>query len=289
MSGYGRAAAQDGGWKAICEIRTVNHRNLDISLNLPDGFMGADQSLRRILRSGLSRGRAELSLSVGGRGEGRGAKPAFDRKLAAWYGKRLRSVARELGLPLPGAGGLALLPGVLGKRDEALLPAAAVRAAKRAALDALTAVKEMRAREGSALARDLMRRLAGIERAAGRLEREWAPAREKQAVRLQERLAQALERLNQGKKSALAKEIVHMVERGDVNEELTRLRSLVSQFRRSVKSGSPAGRRLDFIAQEMQREINTISAKCAEASLTKTIMPAREEIERIREQVQNIE
>ncbi len=288
MSGYGRAAARIGGWESICEIRTVNHRNLDIGLNLPAGLLGADPALRRILRVGLARGRAELTISMAARGRG-GARPVLDGRLAAWYGRRLRGLARDLGLPLPATESLAMLPGVLERRDESRLPAAAFEAAKRAASTALKAVKEMRAREGTALARDLLKRLAGMERAVDRLEREWVPAREKQAVRTRERLAHALERLEQGGKVMVAKEIVGMVERGDINEEITRFRSLAGQFAGTVKSGSPAGRRLDFIAQELQRELNTISAKCADASLTRVIMPAREEIERVREQVQNIE
>lgn len=288
MSGYGRATVRSGEWKAICEIRTVNHRNLDMSLNLPAGLMSADAGLRRLIRSRLDRGRVELSISIVPMSGG-AFKPVLDRKLAFWYGRKLRSLARELRLPAPGMESIAALPGVLERGGEFMLPGAAVSSARRSASAALEGVREMRAREGHAMGRDVIRRLAGIERAASRLEREWIPARERQAFRTRERLSQALERLSQAGKSGLAKEIVHMVERGDVSEELTRLRSLCSQFRRTVKSGSPAGRKLDFMAQEIQREINTMSAKCAEASLTKTIMPAREEIERIREQVQNIE
>ena len=288
MSGYGRASARVSGWEAICEIRTVNPRNLDISMNLPAGLLGADAAFRQILRTGLARGRAELSISITARGRGR-AKPVMDGRLAVWYGRRLRGLARELRLPLPATESLAMLPGVLETREESRLPPAAIAAAKRSAMEALEPVKDMRAREGRALARDLLKRLAGMERAVERLEREWIPAREKQAARVRERLVQALERLEQGGKIPAAKEIVAMVERGDVNEEITRFRSLAGQFRGSIRSGSPAGRRLDFIAQEMQREVNTISAKCSDASLTRTIMPAREEIERIREQVQNIE
>lgn len=289
MSGFGRAEATAGGLRAVCEIRTVNHRHLDVALSLPSYLQEHDPELRKLVAESLGRGRADITVSVGAAGA-QTTRPTLDLKLARWYGARLAALARELKAPPPRAEAIAQLPGVIVQTEAArnLKPAAAL--ARGVLGEALRKLAVMRRREGASLAKDLTARLATVDRLAGLLEQEWPLAAARQRERTEAKLKQVLERLTETPSPAsAAKDLVNSVERGDITEEITRLRSHVGQFREALAAGSPVGRKLDFLTQELHREVNTSGAKSTDTALTRLVVELKEEVERIREQVQNIE
>jgi uncharacterized protein (TIGR00255 family) len=289
MSGFGRGASSIGNLKVTCEIRTVNHRHLDLSISLPSGLTGADPALRKLLSAQLGRGRAEVGFSVSGHAAGGNGRPVFDLGLAVWYGEKLKGLARRLRIKPPMMEALALLPGVISRPESPQGTGKIEGLAISAARLAITRVLAMRRREGRALAADLGGRLETIERKSSALGAEWPEAARRQAVRTDERLRLLLERLGEEKKGGAVRDLVAALERGDIAEELTRLHSHVAQAREALKAGSPAGRKLEFLVQEMQREANTAGAKSGDSILARIAVELKEEVERVREQVMNVE
>ena len=293
MSGYGRGWASAGrkrkaGLRLVCEIRTVNHRYLDVVVSLPSALSGHEPVLRRLVAGRMKRGRVEVSVSVSA-GRGGGLPPVVDERLARWYAKKMLRISRAAGLKPPGGEMLAGLPGVV-SRPEGQLPAAGTLPLLREAVGrALDRALAMRRREGAALAADLGRRLQTIDRDVAWLAVEWPKYQRRVREKTDSRLKALIERLGEEKRGAALRELVAQLERGDVTEELTRLRSHLDQFRAALQRGSPTGRKLDFLAQEIQREIHTTGAKSSDALVGRRVVDMKEEVERIREQVQNLE
>jgi len=181
------------------------------------------------------------------------------------------------------------LPGVLAREESPPAGRAALELARRALAAAADRAAAMRRKEGRTLARDLSGRLAVLERGADAIEAAWPPARERQRERSVARVRELLERAGDGKAAAAAKEIVAAAERGDVTEELVRLRSHLAQCRAALAGAGPVGRKLDFLVQELHRELHTIAAKSDGAPEIQRVVGLKEEVERIREQVQNLE
>jgi len=289
MSGFGRGKAVSGGLTVTCEIRTVNHRHLDMSISLPAFLTGADPALRRLITARLGRGRVEAGFTVSGKSAAGEGRPVFDSDLALWYGGKLKQLARQLAIKPPKMEALALLPGVICRPEQSPGTGKAEGLAVQAAQSAVARVLAMRLKEGRALATDLGGRLVTIEGKADALGAEWPEAARRQAARTDERLRQLLERLGEEKKGGAVRDLVAALERGDIAEELTRLRSHVAQARAALKAGSPAGRKLEFLVQEMQREANTAGAKSGDSALSRIAVELKEEVERVREQVMNVE
>lgn len=286
MSGFGRASAGGKGFTISCEIKATNHRNLDLSTDLGEGLEFAEPEIRGILSGDMVRGRIEVRASLEA---GAGGAPAkFNEASARWYGRKLAALAKSMGLPPPRVEALARLPGVLTGGSGALAAGQVAAALKKAVAAAAVKVKAMRAREGATLAADLGRRLGTLERGVEAMRSAWPAALEKSRGQLEERLKQALEKFAAEKGSATAKEIAALVERGDATEELTRLDSHLAQMRETLRAGGLAGRRLDFLVQEVNRELHTTGAKSPSAALSHQVVALKEEAERIREQVQNL-
>ena len=289
MTGYGRGEAVAGGIRVDAELSSVNRKQLETRLNLPRTLTAFESRLVEMVQESLSRGQVSgaVTVHVSSAALRRGAR--IDRTLAAAYVKELRATAAALRLKDDLTAGMLLqLPDVVQQRateeeTESMWPV--VRRAFRGALQQLVAMRE---REGQALGHDIATRLSRLESLLGPV-RKAAPG---VASRYREALTSRLRRAGVSvgaQDPQLLKELALFAERSDITEEVTRLTSHLKQARGLLRSGEPSGRTLDFIAQEMFREINTIGSKANDVAITRQVILFKTELERIREQVQNIE
>jgi uncharacterized protein (TIGR00255 family) len=292
MTGFGRAGFEVGDLAFEVELRSVNHRYLDARIKLPRLLAGFEGDVRARLQARLGRGKVDLSVTSPA-----GAVPAPRLEIDLAAARQYLRAARELGQREGVAGevGLAQLLGLPGvaRFVEPELDAESLREGlERAVEEALDAADAMRAGEGAALERDLRARLVRVEQLVADV------ASRSEAVQrgVRERLRRRAEQLRQEAgmldEARLHQEIVLAADRLDVSEELVRLRSHVEQFRRILDEagpGKPVGRRLDFLLQEFGREANTIGSKASDAPVAHWIVELKTEIERLREQVQNLE
>ncbi len=287
MTGYGRGSAPLGGGRVEVEIRSLNHRFLEVRTRMPRALADLSADLEQWTRARLRRGRVEVQATLEG---STGIRVTVDHDLARDAFQALLRVRDELapGEPLP-LGLLASLPDLFAPPRSGKVSGAgeALRAAFSAAADRLD---EMRSAEGSALARDLSDRLAAagalVQTVRARVPDVIGAARE----RLRERTARLL--AGGGATydpSRIEQEIVLLAERGDVSEELARLESHREQLARLLEAPGELGRRIEFLVQEMGREANTIGAKSQDAGLAWLVIDLKVEIERLREQSQNVE
>jgi uncharacterized protein (TIGR00255 family) len=288
MTGFGTGEAPFGSGKLSVEVRGVNHRFLDVRVRLPREMTELAPYVEQLARERLTRGRFEIAVRVEGMQLG---AAMLDRDRARAVYQQLRELRDEIA---PGADvPLSLLSAipdlfvpVVERESEAL------RAALRAALEAaVRLLDEMRDREGTALGQDLVKRLSSVRRIASDVALRGPEVLDVHRRRLKERaerlrLAAELSSVDPGR---LEQEIALFAERVDIAEELTRLESHCTQFAQLVSSPEAIGRRLDFLLQEMAREANTVGAKSPDAGIAHAIVEVKAEIERMREQVQNVE
>jgi uncharacterized protein (TIGR00255 family) len=292
MTGFGRASFQVDELAFDVEVRSVNHRYLDARVKLPRLLAGFEADVRARLQARLERGKIDLSVSSAGP-SGPAPRLEIDLEAARQYVRAARDlregegVAGELGVAA-----LLALPGVA-RFVEPELSAESLREGLLGAVDAaLDAADAMRLREGEALDRDLRQRLARVLELVGSVESRSASVQQAVRERLRRRAEQLRQEVGILDEARLHQEIVIAADRLDVAEEVVRLRSHVDQFRRIVAEagpGKPVGRRLDFLLQEFGREANTIGSKASDAPVAHTIVELKTEIERLREQVQNLE
>ena len=288
MTGYGRGEAARGGAKFTVEISTVNRKQAELSLYLPRELDALESRARDEINTKVSRGRIAARVQWVNKSGGR-AQVEIDRNLAKEYSKEYRKLATDLKL-----GGEVSLdtilraPGVLQTSEEELDVEslwAPLRKAVRAALKELLA---MRAREGANLKMDLQKRIETLQKSVQAVKRQ-AP---KTVRRHREAL---LDRLNQSgldlklDDERVLKEVALFADRIDITEELTRLESHFGQFVDYAKAKGPVGRTLDFLSQEMNREVNTIGSKANDPVISRLVVTMKSELEKFREQVQNVE
>ena len=287
MTGFGAGHGAAGAEEIDVEARSVNHKFCEVKVRLPRELAALEIDATRAVKERLARGGVEVTVRrAGGAG---GLAPRVDAALAEAYARAFAEVGARLGIP----GGPALsdvigADGVVRLEERAVDVEAARTALGRALGHALEALVAMRAREGEALARDLEARLASVEALVGRVGQLSPRAVEHHRARLEERIAE----LSRGiplDPARLAQEVALFADRTDVAEEITRLQSHVAQARALLRSGEPAGRKLDFLVQEMHREANTIGSKSQSAEIAGVVVQLKAEIERMREQVQNVE
>ena len=286
MTGYGRAFREIDGRQLTVEIKSVNHRFLDIAFRMPRNLMFLEDAARRMIGAKLSRGHVDLFLTYRNlRTDAR--RVTVDRALFQAYASALDSVA-DFGMKddrtLMGIARLADVMTV----SEADEDQAAVEALLAETLDeALSQLVAMRLREGEAMQRDLSGRLDAIERMTGEVEARYPETVTAYAQRLR---AAVEELVGSGvDENRLLMEVAVMADRSAIAEEIVRLNSHVKQLRALLESTEPVGRRVDFIVQELNREVNTISSKSQDIPITRLTVDMKAEIEKLREQVQNIE
>ena len=287
MTGFGEGTGVVAGVRVRVEISSVNRKQLDVLVGLPRGFGSLEATVQRMVRAAFSRGRISGSVRV------EPATPAGrvlpDEAAARSYVKALRRTAKAAGLRDDlGASCLPKIVEMLASADGTISAEAAMPALEKALGKALGASTRMRAAEGRELAKDLRERLATLEE----LTREIRALAPKVTPAYRERLFRRLKEAGLGDVSGderVAKEIALFADRCDVTEELTRLKSHLSQMRGRLRSTEPAGRTLDFLCQEAFREINTVGSKANDAGIARAVVAFKTELERIREQVQNVE
>ena len=265
------------------ELRSVNHRYLEPHLRLPESFRDLEGAIREALRQGLSRGKVECTLRITEQGSGKTLK--VDQIRASEVIKAAEHVAALMANPAP-VNPLEVLawPGVL--VSDAADPQAINAQALALFNDALTELKQSRAREGAELARILLERLDAIDHEVATL-RELVP--EMLALQKQKILERARELKVEVDTQRLEQEMVLLAQKSDVAEELDRLVTHTNEVRRVLKSPGATGRRLDFLMQELNREANTLGSKAFDTRSTQTAVNLKVLIEQMREQVQNIE
>jgi uncharacterized protein (TIGR00255 family) len=284
MTGFGRGAS--GGVTA--EVRSVNHRFVEVACRAARDLAPLEDRIRRLVLSEFHRGRVEVRVEAEGAARAATALHV-DKDLAKAYHEALKELANILGVSWqPNLEALVSLPGVVSLREaqpdvEALWPD--VEAALR---DALAGAREMRRSEGEALAADLAAR---VDELAGLVAGVAARAPELAAL-MRERLARRLgEVLAPGAvdPDRIEAEVALLAERAAIDEEIVRLGSHIDQFRAALAEPGPVGRKLDFIVQELHREVNTIGSKAADAGVALAVVEAKGIVEKLREQVQNVE
>ncbi len=289
MTGFGRAAFELDGMPFEVEIRSVNHRNLDVRARLPRALSACEPDLKARAQARLSRGRIDASVVAAG-GAPTGPTLEVDPEGFARLVEAARELAREHDLQAElRVADLLAVPGVVRSVERELDPERLAEAAGLAWDQALDALEAMRAREGESLDRDLRSRLDGIGRLVDQIETRAEGVVQSVRDKLRRRTEQLELETGLLDEARLHQEIIIAADRLDVTEEIVRLRSHLDQFARSLAEGEVVGRRLDFLIQEMGRETNTIGSKGSDADLAHLVVDLKTELERIREQVQNVE
>ncbi len=287
MTGFGRGAASLGGARLAAEVRCVNGRPLDVRVRLPRELAEFEAALREIAARAFGRGQVDLSIRVPV--ESLGGQVAVDLEAARGYLAGAERLERELGVGGPlTAEALLRLPGVAVTQEPDSAGEEVGVALAEAVAAACAAAAEMRAREGESLDTELRRRLAGVaervEEIAGQADEIQKGLRE----RLDKRLASIAPQIEVDP-ARFEQEVVLYADRMDVTEEIVRLRSHLAQFRETLDEAGPVGRKLEFLIQELGREVNTIGSKAGQAPLTRNVVEMKTELEKLREQVLNIE
>lgn len=290
MTGYGRAEARSAGRVLTVEIRSINHRFAEISVRLPKGLSLLENRVRERVQERLSRGKVNLSVSLDD-GEGEIGQLRVDEAVAQRYAQILAELKAKLGL----SGTLDLstivsLPDVI-TWDRAEMDEESGWSILSSPLDrALDDLLAMKRREGELLTRDLRGRIAGILDALDRVEKRVPGMVGAVRAKLQERLQELLKDQEvEFQRYRLEAEMALFADRTDCTEECVRLRAHCQQFLDLIAAPQPAGRKLTFLLQEMNREANTIGSKSVDVEIARDVIAIKEEAERLREQVANIE
>jgi uncharacterized protein (TIGR00255 family) len=290
MTGYGRGECAQKGFKITVELSSVNRKQSEVSVALPRELEVLEAQIRDVINRSISRGRLTARVAMHTAEGQNSSRVRLNAGLARAYVRELNRLAKELKIPGPVTLDLlARAPGVF-ETDEEMSDAEDFwPAVEKALAQALATLLKMREREGTHLCRDLSTRVTNMRKSAAQI-RKYAPQVQK---RYREQL---LHRLNTAGLEApaadderLIKEIVYFADRSDITEELTRLQSHFQQFDDCVNSREPIGRTLDFLAQEMNREINTIGSKANDSHISRAVVVLKAELEKFREQAQNVE
>lgn len=290
MTGYGRGECSRDGFKVTVELSSVNRKQTEISVNLPRDMEALEAPIRDLVNRNVSRGRLTVRVSLHTAESKSAARLHINVSLAKAYAKELEKLAKHLKLAGPVTlDQLLRAPGVF-QTDEELADAEDLwPAVEKALKQALAALLKMRAREGANLAKDLSTRIAVMLQCAERVQKQSPKSTERYRQHLIERLKSAGLPLPLDEDERLMKEVVFFADRSDISEEITRLQSHFQQFEDCTKSDEPVGRMLDFLAQEMNREINTIGSKANDADISREVVTLKAELEKFREQAQNVE
>ena len=290
MTGFGRANVTGAAFNVAVEIKTVNNRYLDVHLRMSQELAPLEMNVRKLISTRLSRGRVDLSISL----ERTGSSPyEINRNLIAGYIGALREIQSEFNL----AGDvdintLTRLPGAMGQARSGIdeLTGDGIMEAIGGALEDL---EKMRAIEGASLADEMRVRLSKIEAEIPIIEDAAAGIADAYRQRIHKRVSELLARADNQivelDARRLAQEVAYLADRSDITEELARLHSHLEQFRLTIDAGGEVGKRLDFLLQELNREANTVLSKSTEIAIKDAGLAIKAEVEKLREQVQNVE
>ena len=286
MTGMGRASAAERGVRVDAELRCVNRKQFDFDLSAPSEVAAFDRRWREIVQQGISRGRVQCQIRVA---FADGGETSYDVEAVRRKVAELQALAAQAGVPCDiGLASLVAMPGMTRTPASGLEPEALERLVAAALRQAVASLNGMRAAEGAALATDLFGRIAALETNR----REMAALAPQVPQRYQEALKRRVAELGVSLvdgEAVLAREVALCADRCDISEELTRLDAHLHHFLALLDSTEPAGRQLDFLCQEMHREVNTAGSKAGDAAIARLVIEMKAGIEAIREQVQNLE
>ena len=289
MTGFGRGVLQEADFAVTIELKTVNNRFLDISLRLSGELQPLESTIKRQIGNRLSRGRVDVNLTYERTTE---INYELNRPMITGYLAALKQIQEEFALSgEPDLNVIARLPNVLlPKKDD--LSVEFIVGVERALLTALDDLEKMRENEGEMLRNELGFRLTEIENRLLQVEIESAKVADEYRIRLTKKISEFLSKsdsqieIDQGR---LAQEVAYLADRSDISEEIQRLKSHIGHFRQIMLEEKEVGKRLDFLTQELNREANTIASKTTNLIVKENALAIKSEIEKIREQVQNVE
>ncbi len=290
MTGYGRGECAQDGFKVTVELSSVNRKQAEVSVTLPRELELLESQVRDAVNRVVARGRVNVRVTLHA-AEGKiSARNHLNTELAKAYAAELAKLAKSLKL----SGGVTLdqllrAPGVFQTDEELAESEDLWPAVEKALTQGLSALVKMREREGAHLGKDLTARIGVMRAAVDKVKQQAPVTAENYRQNLLTRIKSAGIENIEPNDERLLKEIVLFADRSDITEELTRLQSHFQQFADCGKSKEPVGRTLDFLAQEINREINTIGSKANDAVISREVVTLKTELERYREQVQNVE
>lgn len=288
MTGYGSAKGSVEGQEITVELKSVNNRYLDCSVRLPRNFLFAEDTVKQAVSAGVSRGKVDVFVSAQA-SQDSGTVVSVNEELARGYRDAVARIAETLGLESGlNAFSLARFPDVLTVERLELNKDKAAAALSEITAKAVEEFNAMREREGERLRRDMLGKLETIEGLVSVVEERSPQTVKEYRERLEARLRDILADRSLDEQRVITEAAI-FADRTAVDEETVRLRSHIAQFRTMLEEGSPIGRKMDFLVQEFNRESNTIGSKCSDASLAKVVVDLKSEIEKIREQLQNVE
>ena len=288
MTGYGNAKGSVEGQEITVELKSVNNRYLDCSVRLPRNFLFAEDTIKQAVSAGVSRGKVDVFVSAQA-SQDSGTVVSVNEELARGYRDAVARIAETLGLESGlNAFSLARFPDVLTVERRELDKDKAAAALSEITAKAVEEFNAMREREGERLRRDMLGKLETIEGLVSVVEERSPQTVKEYRERLEARLRDILTDRSLDEQRVITEAAI-FADRTAVDEETVRLRSHIAQFRTMLEEGSPIGRKMDFLVQEFNRESNTIGSKCSDASLAKVVVDLKSEIEKIREQLQNVE
>lgn len=289
MTGFGRAVVAEQTFAVTVELKTVNNRFLDVNLRLPGDLQQLEATVKRLIGNRLSRGRVDVNLNYERTAE---INYELNRPMISGYLAAMKKMQDEFALSgEPDLNVIARLPNVLvPKKDE--IGAEFVIGVEKAINEALDDLEKMRENEGRMLSEDLAARIAEVEARLPAIETESANISEEYRLRLTKRIGEMLARSDSQieiDQARMAQEIAYLAEKSDISEEIARLKGHIEHFRDIMDEDKDVGKRLDFLTQELNREANTITSKTGNMVVKENALAIKGEIEKIREQVQNVE
>jgi uncharacterized protein (TIGR00255 family) len=289
MTGFGRAVVAEQTFAVTVELKTVNNRFLDINLRLSGDLQHLEAAVKRLIGNRLSRGRVDVNLNYERTAE---INYELNRPMISGYLEAMKTMKDEFSLSgEPDLNVIARLPNVLiAKKDE--VDAEFVLGVEKAINSALDDLEKMRENEGRMLKDELAGRIGEIEARVPAIETESDNISEEYRLRLSKRIGEMLSRSDSQieiDQARMAQEIAYLAEKSDISEEIARLKSHLEHFRTIMDEDKDVGKRLDFLTQELNREANTITSKTGNMTVKENALAMKGEIEKIREQVQNVE
>lgn len=289
MTGFGRGAVSGENFAVSVEIKTVNNRFLDLNLRLPNELQSLEANLKRLIQNRLSRGRIDVFVNYERTGD---VAYELNRPLISGFLSALKEMQSEFSLSgEPDLNLIARLPNALQTKsdevDESFTDG--IEAAIKLALNELEKMREV---EGESLKNELESRLSEIEKQLPKIKVEMETVADEYRRRLNKRIAHLLEKSDaqiEIDQARLAQEVAYLADKSDISEEITRLKSHIEQFRQIIGEEKEVGKRLDFLTQEFNREANTIASKTNNLIVKEAALNIKSEIEKMREQVQNVE
>jgi uncharacterized protein (TIGR00255 family) len=289
MTAFARAEKTAGNMTVAVEIRSYNSRNLDIALRVPHGYDPLESKIRALISGAVARGRLEVKLNIRDEGEGAEGFEVNEKRALSYY-NALASLRKKLQIeePIP-LEMIARLNDVIRPAEEEQDFEAVWRVIQDSFHQAIAELKKMRQKEGDFLARELRQRIDLIRENLTLIEKESGSLLAQYQDRLKERISALTKGVVEIDPGRIAQEAAFLADRSDISEEITRAGSHVQQFLDLMDAPEPAGRKLNFLLQELNREFNTMGAKVGNAGISQKIVSVKSEFEKIREQVQNVE